>query len=695
MKKPLPDQHDYLDAFIKTAQYLAGLTTQQDMWDEAGKVLVNFFGADLCVFGERRADGEIAGHHWTFSDQASNQRNLGPETKEAIAEVLESSFLISQLVFTPDPLSAAFLPIAQKNQVTDVMLVGHRMSGPIPKELLNLYLAIARLIGTTAEGLASAIELREHRDHLDELVKNRTIELTKTNAQLQQEIIERKQAERKLRESEAEKKIILDGMTTNVRLVNNNREIIWINKAGLASVNKSLEEVIGHKCFEFWGDDQKTPCVDCPAAEILKHKKPVQAIKHLRNGQVWDLRIEPVFDEKGNMVGIVEIADDITDKSRLEASLQHSKKMDAIAILAGGVAHEFNNALMGIMGNLELLKIDLPENERQDRYFEAMKGSGHRMSRLTDQLLAYAQGGKYQPKNMKLDGFVIETVPILQHDLSPEVRVETHFPKDISYINADYAQMQMVLSTIMANSNEAIEGEGLIRITAEDKDIDEDFAKQHTGLKPGYYVCLTIEDDGKGMDKETRAGIFEPFFTTKFQGRGMGMAAVYGIVMNHDGGISVDSELGKGTAVQIYLPAIEIEVEKPKKVKAEIATESGTILMIEDEDVVIEVTQAMLEMLGYRVMVAKTGKDATHIAETFDGQIDLALLDIKLPDIDGRNLYPLIMEARSNLKVVVWSGYSIDGPAREILNAGAQDFIQKPFSLAALSEKIQKVLEGK
>ncbi|MBT3258928.1 MAG: diguanylate cyclase [Deltaproteobacteria bacterium] len=203
MKKPLLGQHDYLDAFIKTAQYLAGLTTQQDMWGETGKVLVNFFGADLCVFGERRADGEIQGHHWTFSDQVSNRRNLGTETKEAIAEVLESSFLTSQLIFTPDLLSAAFLPITQKSQVTDVMLVGHKISGPIPKELLNVYLAMARLIGTTAEGLASEIELRKHRDHLDELVKDRTIELTKTNAQLQQEIIERKQVEGKLRGSEA------------------------------------------------------------------------------------------------------------------------------------------------------------------------------------------------------------------------------------------------------------------------------------------------------------------------------------------------------------------------------------------------------------------------------------------------------------------------------------------------------------
>jgi len=317
------------------------------------------------------------------------------------------------------------------------------------------------------------------------------------------------------------------------------------------------------------------------------------------------------------------------------------------------------------------------------------------MSRLTDQLLAYAQGGKYQPKNLKLDGFVIQTLQILQHDLGPEVRVETHFSKDISVIKADNAQMQMVLSAILNNSNEAIEDEGLIRITAENKYIDEDFAKQHPGFKPGSYVCLNIEDDGKGMDEETKDGIFEPFFTTKFQGRGMGMAAVYGIVKNHDGWIYVDSELGKGTVVQIYLPAIEIEIEKPTKAAVEVVRGSGTVLMIEDEDVVIEVTQAMLEWLGYRVMVAKTGKDAIHITETFDGDIDLALLDIKLPDMEGGKVYPLIMEARPNLKVIVFSGFSIEGPARKILDAGAQDFIQKPFSLATLSEKLKEVLEGK
>ena len=197
------------------------------------------------------------------------------------------------------------------------------------------------------------------------------------------------------------------------------------------------------------------------------------------------------------------------------------------------------------------------------------------------------------------------------------------------------------------------------------------------------------------MDEETRSRVFEPFFTTKFQGRGLGMAAAYGIIHNHDGLISIDSEIGKGTTVRIYLPAIEIAVEKPKKATVEVATGSGTILMIEDENMVIEVTQEMLEMLGYRVMVAKTGKDAVHITETFDGQIDLALLDIKLPDMEGGKVYPLIMKARPDLKVIVFSGYSIEGPAQDILDAGAEGFIQKPFSIAPFAEKLKEVLEGK
>jgi CheY-like chemotaxis protein len=259
-------------------------------------------------------------------------------------------------------------------------------------------------------------------------------------------------------------------------------------------------------------------------------------------------------------------------------------------------------------------------------------------------------------------------------------------------VKADLAQLQMVLSAILSNASEAIEGEGRIKISAKNQEIDEPYANSYPGLKPGSYVSLTVEDDGTGMDEETKSRIFKPFFTTKFQGRGLGMAAVFGIIKNHGGWISVDSELGKGTTVRIFLPATEAKLKKLKKPKIEPTKGKGTILVIEDEEMVLDVCRELLKRLGYQVLGAKTGNEAINIAQTFDSDIDLAMLDIVLPDMGGEAVYPRIMKARPNLKVIVFSGYSIDGPAQEILNKGAQDYIQKPFTIAEISKKLKTVL---
>jgi CheY-like chemotaxis protein len=198
------------------------------------------------------------------------------------------------------------------------------------------------------------------------------------------------------------------------------------------------------------------------------------------------------------------------------------------------------------------------------------------------------------------------------------------------------------------------------------------------------------------MNEETNKRVFEPFFTTKAEGRGLGLAAAYGIVKNHNGWISVDSELGKGTVVKIYLPAVEAPVKEDAKSKqrAELTKGQGTILVIEDEELVMKVTREILEKMGYRVLEARTGQEAIDVVKTFDGDIDLAMLDILLPDISGDIIYPLLMKVRPNLKVIVFSGYSIDGPAQKILNAGAEDFMQKPFAIVDLSEKLKKILGG-
>lgn len=405
----------------------------------------------------------------------------------------------------------------------------------------------------------------------------------------------------------------------------------------------------------------------------------------------FDSSVSLIKDSEGEPTGFRSVIRDVTEKKRVEALFQRTQNMEVISTLAGGIAHVFNNTLMGITGNMELLKMDLPKEKGWDKYFEKMKDAVHLMSRLTDQLLAYAEGGKYRAREIVLSDFVRDTLPILEHTLNPEITVETDLDSETHYTMADPTQMQMVLSAMLTNAKDAIQDAGLIKISIRNDVLDEAFTKHYPGLEAGPHVCLTVEDNGKGMDEETRKRIFEPFFTTKFQGRGMGMAAAYGIIRNHNGWIIVDSELDKGTAVSIWLPAIEVE-EEIKKERPEPNTGTGTVLVIEDEEDVLEITRAFLERLGYHVLEAKTGNRGVEIAKTFSGEIDLALLDIKLPDIPGDKVYPLLIKARPRLRVIVSSGYSIDGPAREILDAGAEGFIQKPFSVSSLSEKLKEVL---
>jgi PAS domain S-box-containing protein len=381
----------------------------------------------------------------------------------------------------------------------------------------------------------------------------------------------------------------------------------------------------------------------------------------------------------------------LAEEEKKELQVQ---RMESILTLAGGIAHDFNNALSGITGNIELLKMDLPNMARIDGYVQAMSTAAQRMVHLTDQLLAYARGGRYWPTKMSLSEFVEETLPMIQHKIAPAICVKTNLAGDILNVEADMTQMHMALSAVVINAAEAIEGQGQIIIRTSNKEIDEGVAKYNPGLKPGRYSCLTVQDNGKGMDAETKRKIFEPFFTRKFQGRGLGMAAVYGIVKNHGGWISVESQLGKGTVVRIYLPAVE---DKPKEIikpKIELARGTGTILIIEDQEPVMDVTRTILERLGYHVLTAGTGRQGVNIAKSYDGDIDLAIMDIYLPDMRGDLIYKLLMKARRNLKVIISSAYTFDGPAQKILDAGAQAFMQKPFKLAAFSEKVKNVLEG-
>jgi signal transduction histidine kinase len=314
--------------------------------------------------------------------------------------------------------------------------------------------------------------------------------------------------------------------------------------------------MIGYKCHQIRCGSDK-PCNDCPTVKAFKTRKPEQSVMRTSDGRIWHEKSEPVFDDKQNLIGVVEISEDITDKVRLEAHLQQVQKMEAIASLAGGIAHQFNNALFGITGNIDLLKLILSGDEKAEKYVQSMTHSAERMIRLTGQLSTYAHGRKYQPQIISLNDFVEKALPLIQHSISSSIRIRTDLKPQTSKIQVDAHQMQMVFLAVVSNSAEAIEGEGHIHISTGGEFDGGKYAKLHPHIRPGKYISLSVKDDGKGMDDETKHRIFDPFFSTKFQGRGLSMAAAFGIIRDHDGWISVDSEIGKGTAVHIFLPSAE------------------------------------------------------------------------------------------------------------------------------------------
>ena len=286
--------------------------------------------------------------------------------------------------------------------------------------------------------------------------------------------------------------------------------------------------------------------------------------------------ITPLMNENNERIGWVSVIRDISERKRaedekknLEAQLQQAKKMEAIATLAGGIAHQFNNALSAITINLDLLELDSKNDQKTANNTQTMRGSAYHMAHLTSQLLAYAQGGKYKIQTISISEFIKRTLSLIKHTMSPDIEVIVDLPEDIIPVKVDLAQMQMVLSAIMQNASEAIEGKGCIRITTQNRLIDAKTAENHHGMKPGSYVSLIIRDDGKGMDLQTKNRIFEPFFTTKFYGRGLGMAAVYGIVKSHDGWISIDSKEGEGTCVTIYFPIVDEKIQNMNESRAE------------------------------------------------------------------------------------------------------------------------------
>jgi CheY-like chemotaxis protein len=316
---------------------------------------------------------------------------------------------------------------------------------------------------------------------------------------------------------------------------------------------------------------------------------------------------------------------------------------------------------------------------------------------LTRDLLGFARGGKYEARPTDLNT-LIDDENRLFGNTKKEIRIHSKFAKDLWNVEADRGQIRQVLLNLYVNAWQAMPGGGDLYIQTDNVTLDEHYIKPFD-VRPGKYVRVSITDTGIGMDAETREKIFTPFFSTKHmgQGSGLGLASAYGIVKNHDGFINVYSEKGKGTTFNIYLPASEKPVAKkfPEPKRREIHFGQGTVLLVDDEDMIIEVGQKMLEKMGFRVLTAGSGQQAVDLYRRHREQIDVVILDMVMPGMGGGETFDRMKKIDERVKVILSSGYSINGQAKDIMDRGCSGFIQKPFSMQELSLKIRAVLDRK
>ncbi|MEW6326138.1 MAG: response regulator [Thermodesulfobacteriota bacterium] len=380
------------------------------------------------------------------------------------------------------------------------------------------------------------------------------------------------------------------------------------------------------------------------------------------------------------------------EKKRLEIQLQRARKMEAIGILAGGIAHDFNNLLTAIRGNasLMLLGIDsLHPNYELLKNIERLVDSG---ARLTQQLLAYVTKREYEVKLINLNNLVKKFCDTLGRTRK-DITIRYELAPDLRPIEADQGQMEQVLLNLFVNAADAMpEGGDIVMKT---RNTTFESAKQKThDIKSGNYVLLTVTDTGTGMDKKTALHIFEPFFTSKEPSRsaGLGLASVYDIVKGHGGYIEVNSQKDRGTTFNIHLPASEKESQESIDSAEGFIRGTGVVLLVDDEEALRDVGQKWLEAMGYSVLTAQEGKEAIRVYKENRDSIDIVLLDMIMPVLGGREAYEALKEINPGVKVLLLSGYSIDTQANEILKKGYDGFIQKPFTMKELSEKIREVL---
>ncbi len=512
---------------------------------------------------------------------------------------------------------------------------------------------------------------------------------------IMRDITERRRAEAAIRESEERLKAIFEA---------NPDPVVVYDRDGLPQyLNPAFSQVFGWRLADLEGkripfipEDQKE-VTKAKIEEIYRSGKPVsiQSRRLTKSGDIIDTIVSAavIKGHDGIPQGLVVNLTDISEQRKLQAQLQQAQRMEAVGTLAGGIAHNFNNFLMGIQGRVSLMMMNKDESHPDHKNLKGIEEYVGNAATLTRQLLGFARGGKYEIRKTEINSLIRSSAEMFG-STRKEIVIHQEY-REVPAVEVDRGQIEQMLMNLYVNAWQAMPEGGDLYIQTERIRIDRNHEHSFQ-VDPGLYVKISITDSGIGMDEETRIRVFEPFFTTKEVGRGtgLGLASVYGIVKNHGGFINVYSEKGIGTTFNIYLPASREERGKETAPLPENGEPAAKILLVDDEEMILEVGEQLLKSMNYSVITAESGKRALEIYEKNREQIDMVILDMIMPVMGGGETFDRLKEINPDIKVLLSSGYSINGQAQEIMERGCSGFIQKPFNLQELSDKIRETLKS-
>jgi PAS domain S-box-containing protein len=544
--------------------------------------------------------------------------------------------------------------------------------------------------------------LKGAHEELERRVQERTAELAKANKQLRQEIRERKHAKESLEQSNIAMLDIVESIGDGFFSLDDQFVVTYFNRAAERLLGRKSWEVLGHNFFEAFPECKGSIFEDRFTAVVNeKNSLSFETYFDVKPYENWyQVRVYP---QKNGITVYFQVTTERKraeeEKKKLEAQLQQARKMKAISALAGGIANDFNNLLSVIEGNASLMLFNIDAAHPHYENLKSIEKQAQSGSRFSAQLLGHAGKGRYEVKPLNLNQLLEETSEAFGRTRK-EITIHRELADDLFATEADRGQIEQVLSNLYTNAADAMPGGGDLFLKTRNV-THKDMEGKLYDPKPGNYLMLTVADTGAGMDEKTLERIFEPFFTTKETGKGtgLGLSSAYGIIEGHGGYIDVDSSKGHGTTFTICLRASEKRgektVTKEKKVPEEVLKGAETVLVADDDDMILKVGEEMLRAMGYKVMLAKGGREAVEIYKTNKNEVDVVILDMVMPDMGGGEVYDILKEINPDMKVLLSTGYDIDSEAKEILARGCDAFIQKPFGMRELSQRIREMLDKK